>query len=141
MIILAIESSCDETAAAVIVDSQVHSNVISSQTFHGKYGGVIPELASRSHLESISSVTQEALRKAECKMEQSRARAGSAGPHRHSQQSRRLRDRRHRGAHPGGRGEPRARGDRRRDLDGRRRARAADRTARGGLYVRRTPLR
>ncbi len=62
--ILAIESSCDETSASVIKDSEVLSNVISSQYFHGKYGGVVPELASRAHLKIISDITEEALEKA-----------------------------------------------------------------------------
>ena len=60
-IILAIESSCDETSASVIQGNQVLSNIISSQTFHSTYGGVIPELASRAHLRSISLVVHQAL--------------------------------------------------------------------------------
>jgi N6-L-threonylcarbamoyladenine synthase len=59
--ILAIESSCDETSAAVLDNSIVLSNIISSQLFHTNYGGVIPELASRAHLQSISAVVREAL--------------------------------------------------------------------------------
>lgn len=59
--ILAIESSCDETSVAIVNDSQVLSNVISSQYFHSKYGGVIPELASRAHLKAISKITKESL--------------------------------------------------------------------------------
>lgn len=59
--ILAIESSCDETSAAVICDGRVLSNVISSQLQHSVYGGVIPELASRLHQQRIIAVTQEAL--------------------------------------------------------------------------------
>ncbi len=59
--LLAIESSCDETSAAVLDNSTVLSNVISSQLFHSKHGGVIPELASRAHLQSISAVVREAL--------------------------------------------------------------------------------
>ena len=51
--ILAIESSCDETAASVCRDGIILSNVISSQKVHEKYGGVVPELASRAHLQSI----------------------------------------------------------------------------------------
>jgi tRNA N6-adenosine threonylcarbamoyltransferase len=63
MLILGIESSCDETAAAVIEDGvKVNSNVIASQiATHKKYGGVVPELASREHLEKISDVVSEAL--------------------------------------------------------------------------------
>lgn len=59
--LLAIESSCDETSAAVLDNSVVLSNVISSQLFHTEHGGVIPELASRAHLQSISAVVREAL--------------------------------------------------------------------------------
>ena len=66
MNILAIESSCDETAAAVVRDGyEVLSDVISSQAeLHKKYGGVVPEIASRKHLECISQVADEALEQA-----------------------------------------------------------------------------
>ena len=66
MLILGIESSCDETAAAVLADGQrLLSDVVHTQvSVHAKYGGVVPELASRMHLESIYSVTDEALRQA-----------------------------------------------------------------------------
>ena len=59
--ILAIESSCDETAASVCRDGMILSNVISSQKIHEKYGGVVPELASRAHLEAIVPVVDQAL--------------------------------------------------------------------------------
>ena len=61
--ILAIESSCDETAAAVIEDGRtVRSNIISSQiALHTLYGGVVPEIASRKHIEKINQVVQAAL--------------------------------------------------------------------------------
>lgn len=59
--ILAIESSCDETAASVCRNKIILSNVISSQKIHEKYGGVVPELASRAHLQSIVPVVEEAL--------------------------------------------------------------------------------
>ena len=62
--ILAIESSCDETAAAVISNDHVLSNIIASQAVHQFYGGVIPELASRAHQQKIIPVVDEALRKA-----------------------------------------------------------------------------
>lgn len=64
--ILAIESSCDETAAAVVVDGrEVLSNVIASQiSTHKKFGGVVPEVASRMHIEVVSAVVDEALSKA-----------------------------------------------------------------------------
>ena len=61
-IILAIESSCDETSASVIQDDAVLSNIISSQTIHEQYGGVIPELASRAHLQAISMIVDKAMK-------------------------------------------------------------------------------
>src|SRR6056297_1839969 len=66
MLLLTIESSCDETAAAVVRDGrQVLSNVVASQVdVHARYGGVVPELASRKHMEAISVVIEEALEKA-----------------------------------------------------------------------------
>ena len=62
--ILAIESSCDETAASVIVDGKILSNYIANQLVHEKFGGVVPELASRAHMENIVPVVDEALKKA-----------------------------------------------------------------------------
>lgn len=66
VVILGVETSCDETSAAVVVDGQdVRSNIISSQVdVHKKFGGVVPEVASRKHLEMINGVIQEALDKA-----------------------------------------------------------------------------
>ncbi|MFN5333691.1 MAG: tRNA (adenosine(37)-N6)-threonylcarbamoyltransferase complex transferase subunit TsaD [Bacteroidota bacterium] len=63
--ILAIESSCDETAASVCVDGQILSNVIASQSVHELYGGVVPELASRAHMENIVPVVEHTLLKAD----------------------------------------------------------------------------
>lgn len=60
-VILAIESSCDETSASVIRNGKVLNNVIASQTVHQKYGGVVPELASRAHQQHIVQVVQEAI--------------------------------------------------------------------------------
>lgn len=62
--ILAIESSCDETAASVCMDGRIISNVIASQSVHEIYGGVVPELASRAHMENIVPVVEHALNKA-----------------------------------------------------------------------------
>src|ERR1041385_1582215 len=62
MTILGIETSCDETSAAVLLDDVIKSNVISSQLVHHKYGGVVPELASRAHQRLIVPVVDEALR-------------------------------------------------------------------------------
>jgi len=66
MLLLALESSCDETAAAVVKDGRsVLSNVIASQiSIHAEYGGVVPEIASRKHLESVSLVVEQALHEA-----------------------------------------------------------------------------
>lgn len=80
MNILAIESSCDETSAAVISDREVKSNVISSQLFHAKYGGVVPELASRAHIEHISNIVSEALSQASAKMSDMSAVAVTTEP-------------------------------------------------------------
>ncbi len=66
-VILAIESSCDETAAAVCRDGKILSNKIAAQTVHEQYGGVVPELASRAHLQNIVPVVDAALQAAECK--------------------------------------------------------------------------
>lgn len=80
--ILAIESSCDETAAAVVVNGRkVLSNVIYSQIdLHTLYGGVVPEIASRKHIEKINQVIREALRRAECSWEDLDAIAVTYGP-------------------------------------------------------------
>jgi N6-L-threonylcarbamoyladenine synthase len=63
-VILAIESSCDETSAAVCVDGRILSNFISNQTVHEKYGGVVPELASRAHMQHIVPVVDTAIKTA-----------------------------------------------------------------------------
>src|SRR5438045_4806375 len=66
--ILAIESSCDETSASVCRDGEILSNVIVNQTIHEKYGGVVPELASRAHLQNIVHAVDEALSIANCRL-------------------------------------------------------------------------
>jgi N6-L-threonylcarbamoyladenine synthase len=63
-VILAIESSCDETSASVIVNGKVLNNIIATQSVHQKYGGVVPELASRAHQQNIVVVVNEALQSA-----------------------------------------------------------------------------
>lgn len=78
--ILAIESSCDETSAAVLYDTEVRSNVISSQLDHSEYGGVIPELASRLHQQQIVRVVDKALRVADTDRSQLDAIAFTQGP-------------------------------------------------------------
>ena len=79
-IILGIESSCDETAAAVSNDNFILSNVIYSQQVHAQYGGVVPELASRAHLQAIVPVVNEALNKAEKKLDDIDAIAFTQSP-------------------------------------------------------------
>lgn len=66
--ILAIESSCDETSASVCRDGSILSNFIANQTVHEKYGGVVPELASRAHMQNIVPVVDTALKTAGCKL-------------------------------------------------------------------------
>ncbi|MGF6848076.1 N6-L-threonylcarbamoyladenine synthase [Chitinophaga sp. W3I9] len=78
--ILAIESSCDDTGAAVIVDGQVLSNHIAGQKVHEQYGGVVPELASRAHQENIVPVVDIALRTAGVKREELSAIAFTQSP-------------------------------------------------------------
>ena len=81
MIILAIESSCDDTCVAILKDKELLSNVVSSQTeFHNKYGGVMPELASRLHVEKISFVIKEALTKANIELKDIDYIAFTVGP-------------------------------------------------------------
>jgi N6-L-threonylcarbamoyladenine synthase len=78
--ILGIESSCDETSAAVVRGSTLLSNVISSQHFHSKYGGVVPELASRAHLQSVLPIVRQALDEAQITMSDIDAVASTQGP-------------------------------------------------------------
>ncbi|MBI3862894.1 MAG: tRNA (adenosine(37)-N6)-threonylcarbamoyltransferase complex transferase subunit TsaD, partial [Planctomycetia bacterium] len=70
-LLLAIESSCDETAAAVIdEDLVVRASVVASQTaLHGRFGGVVPEMASRAHVQRIIPVVDEALGQAQAKLD------------------------------------------------------------------------
>lgn len=78
--ILGIESSCDDTAAAVIQDGVLLSNIISSQKVHESYGGVVPELASRAHQQNIIPVVDQALKKAGVNKENLTAIAFTRGP-------------------------------------------------------------
>ena len=80
MHVLGIETSCDETSASVVVDGAVKSNVISSQLVHSRYGGVVPELASRAHQRLIVSVVEEALRLAAVSKEDLDGVAATYGP-------------------------------------------------------------
>ena len=82
MNILGIETSCDETAVAVVADGRrILSNVVSSQVeLHATYGGVVPELASRQHVEAMIPVLDEALERASCRLEDLDAIAVTYGP-------------------------------------------------------------
>ena len=78
--ILGIESSCDDTAAAVINNGQILSNVVATQKIHEEYGGVVPELASRAHQKNIVPVVHQALRKANIDKKDLKAIAFTRGP-------------------------------------------------------------
>jgi N6-L-threonylcarbamoyladenine synthase len=78
--ILAIESSCDDTAAAVLQNDKVLSNIVANQLIHNDYGGVVPELASRAHQQNIVPVIDAALKKANVKKDQLSAISFTQGP-------------------------------------------------------------
>jgi len=80
MNVLGIETSCDETSAAIFCEGRLLSNIIASQTIHQKYGGVVPELASRAHIKLITSITQEALSQANKTISDINAIAVTYGP-------------------------------------------------------------
>lgn len=80
MNILAIESSCDETSAAVISNGQICSNIVAGQIIHERFGGVVPELASRAHQQHILPVVENALKKANITKNQLNAIAFTRGP-------------------------------------------------------------
>lgn len=79
-IILAIESSCDETSASVIKDGKILANIIATQEIHSQYGGVVPELASRVHQQNIVPVVNQALLEANIQKQQLNAVAFTRGP-------------------------------------------------------------
>jgi N6-L-threonylcarbamoyladenine synthase len=78
--ILAIESSCDETSASIIVNGKVLNNIVATQSVHEKYGGVVPELASRAHQENLIPVVHEALSTAGISKKELAAIAVTRGP-------------------------------------------------------------
>jgi len=78
--ILAIESSCDETSAAVCRNGYILSNIIATQAVHQQYGGVVPELASRAHMQNIVPVVQQALQAAQCDLQSVDAIAYTQAP-------------------------------------------------------------
>jgi len=80
MIVLGIESSCDETSVAVIKDEELTANLIASQDFHTKYGGVVPELSSRAHLQIVNPLVKDALKKSNIELNDVDLIAATAGP-------------------------------------------------------------
>jgi len=80
MIILGIESSCDETSVSILKDGIVKSNLIASQHFHNRFGGVIPELSSRAHLQQIIPLVKSALEESNIGLTDIDAIAATAGP-------------------------------------------------------------
>ena len=78
--VLAIESSCDDTSAAVLHNNTVLSNVVATQKIHEEYGGVVPELASRAHQQNIVPVVHQALTRANIDKKQLSAIAFTRGP-------------------------------------------------------------
>ena len=78
--ILGIESSCDDTSASVICNAKVLSNIVANQEIHSKYGGVVPELASRAHQQNIVPVVQQAIEQANITKEDLSAIAFTRGP-------------------------------------------------------------
>src|SRR5690606_8027892 len=80
MNVLGIESSCDETSAAVITNDILTANLISSQDFHKNYGGVVPELSSRAHLQIITPLIKEALTKSNLTLNEIDVICATAGP-------------------------------------------------------------
>ncbi|GAB6283219.1 MAG: tRNA (adenosine(37)-N6)-threonylcarbamoyltransferase complex transferase subunit TsaD [Ignavibacterium sp.] len=80
MNILGIETSCDETSIAIISDNKLKSNLISSQDFHSKYGGVVPELSSRAHIQRIVPLIKDSLNESNLSVSQIDAIAVTAGP-------------------------------------------------------------
>ncbi len=79
-IILGIESSCDETSASICIDGEIRSNIIASQAVHAKYGGVVPELASRAHQQNIIPTVEQAIRDAKVHKNEIDAVAFTRGP-------------------------------------------------------------
>jgi N6-L-threonylcarbamoyladenine synthase len=80
IIILGIESSCDDTSAAIIKDGKILANIVANQDVHEAYGGVVPELASRAHQQNIIPVVNEAIKKARISKEEISAVAFTNGP-------------------------------------------------------------
>lgn len=79
-VILGIESSCDETSASICIDGEIKSNIIASQAIHAKYGGVVPELASRAHQQNIIPAVDQAIQQAKITKNDVDAVAFTRGP-------------------------------------------------------------
>ena len=79
-IILGIETSCDDTSAAILQGQKILSNIVANQQVHTLYGGVVPELASRAHQQNIIPVVDAAIKKANIKKEDISAIAFTKGP-------------------------------------------------------------
>jgi len=79
-VILGIESSCDETSASICVDGEIRSNIIATQVIHAKYGGVVPELASRAHQQNIIPTIDQAIVQAKITKNDVDAVAFTRGP-------------------------------------------------------------
>ena len=79
-IILGIESSCDDTSAAILQEKNILSNVVANQEIHQQYGGIVPELASRAHQQNIIPVVDAAIKKANIQKEDIDAIAFTNGP-------------------------------------------------------------
>lgn len=80
MNVLGIESSCDETSVAIIRNGELTANLISSQDFHSKYGGVVPELSSRAHLQIVIPLVKDALKKSRLELDEIDLFCATAGP-------------------------------------------------------------
>jgi N6-L-threonylcarbamoyladenine synthase len=80
MKVLGIETSCDETAAAVLEDGRLLSNIVLSQAVHGEFGGVVPEIASRAHIKAVVPITRRALERAQASLDEIDAIAVTLGP-------------------------------------------------------------
>lgn len=80
MIVLGIESSCDETSVAILNNDNVEANLIASQHIHKEYGGVIPELSSRAHLQQVLPLLKSSLKKSGYELNQIDLITATAGP-------------------------------------------------------------
>ena len=81
MLVFAVESSCDETSVCIMKkDKTVLSHIVYSQEIHNKFGGVVPELASRSHLQILQSITPEVLKKAKIEISDIDIFCATCGP-------------------------------------------------------------